>query len=58
VPLAGVLTLADRIMLVLYAILGASFAATALMLALRFEGRPAAATTLFRLSRLPGPLLS
>ena len=32
--------------------------ATALMLALRFEGRPAAATTLFRLSRLPGPLLS
>jgi len=58
VPLAGVLTLADRVLLVLYGVAGGSFVATSLILTLQFEGRPRAAMLLFRASRLLGPLLS
>ena len=39
VPLAGVLTLADRVLLVLYGVSGGSFVATSLILTLRFEAR-------------------
>ena len=43
VPLAGVLTLADRVLLVLYGVAGGSFVATSLILTLQFEVRRRAA---------------
>ena len=39
-PLAGKLTLADRVLLVLYGIFGLSFTTASLILMLRFEARP------------------
>ena len=57
-PVAGVLTLADKIFIGLYAVIGASFSVSSLMLSLHYGGRPAAANAVFLYMRPIGPALS